>query len=221
VKIVPSQPDPTASVFHLGAGKFPLAVAPDTRGNVWFTLATNPAPGLIGRLAGVVGAAPDRGGPAPAPAPAPAPGRVIRATSVGTARIGTPSVTPDGRSVQANQICVGPPRDICSLVYLIATHEYVAGFPGSRARASAARRHRRAAKPKPVILGRQLVTLHGGQSKLVTIRLNATGRRLLASARGGKLTAYFTATQASATRGKPGKRVKQAKVTFKLPRRHR
>jgi hypothetical protein len=146
-------------------------------------------------------------------------GRVVRATSVGVPRIGTPSVAPDGRSMRANQVCVGPPRDICSLVYLIATNEYVAGFPGSRA--SAARKHRKPAKPKPVILGRKLVTLHGGQRKLVTIRLNATGRRLLARARGGKLTAYFTATQASAVRGKPGKRVKQAKVTFKLPPRRR
>jgi streptogramin lyase len=214
VKLVPSQPNPTATVFHLGAGKFPLAVAPDTKGNVWFTLATDVAPGLVGRLAGVVGAVPDRGGSAPAPAP----GRVVRATSVGVARVGTPSVAPDGRSIRANQVCVGPPRDICSLVYLISTNEYVAGFPGSRA--SAARRHRKPAKPKPVILGRKLVTLHGGQRKLVTISLNATGRRLLARARGGKLTAYFTATQAGA-RGKPAKRVKQAKVTFKLPHRHR
>ena len=216
VKIVPSQPDPTAAVFHLGAGKFPLAVAPDTKGNVWFTLATNVTPGQIGRLAGVVGAVPDRGGPAPAPAPVPAPGRVIRAASVGVARIGTPSISADGRSIRANQVCVGPPRDICSLVYLISSKEYVAGFPGSRA--SAARRHRKPAKPKPVILGRKLVTLHGGQSKLVTISLNATGRRLLARARGGRLTAYFTATQAG-ERGKPAKRVKQAKVTFTLPHR--
>lgn len=216
VKLVPSQPNPTATVFHLGAGKFPLAVAPDTKGNVWFTLATDVRPGLLGRLAGVVGTVPDRGGPAPAPAP----GRVVRATSVGAARVGAPSVAPDGRSIRANQVCVGPPRDICSVVYLISTNEYVAGFPGSRASASAARRHRRAAKPKPVILGRKLVTLHGGQSKLVTISLNATGRRLLARARGGKLTVYFTATQAGA-RGKPARRVKQAKVTFKLPHRPR
>jgi streptogramin lyase len=216
VKIVPSQPDPTASVFHLGAGKYPLAVAPDTKGNVWFTVTTDVAPGLVGRLAGVVGAVPGGGGTGGTGGG----GRVVRATSVGAARIGTPSVTPDGRSIHANQICVGPPRDICSLVYLISTHEYVAGFPGSRsARASAARKHRRAAKPKPVILGRKNVTLHGGQRKLLTISLNATGRRLLARARGGKLTVYFTATQAGA-RGKPARRVKQAKVTFTRPARH-
>ena len=143
----------------------------------------------------------------------------MRATSVGAARLGTPSVAPDGRSIRANQVCVGPPADLCSIVYLISTNEYVAGFPGSRARASAARKHRRAAKPKPVILGRQLITLHGGQRAQVTISLNATGRRLLARARGGKLTAYFTATQAGAS-GEPARRIKQMKVTFKRAARH-
>ena len=71
-----------------------------------------------------------------------------------------------------------------------------------------------------MILGRKLVTLHGGQRKLVTISLNATGQRLLARARGGKLTVYLTATQAGAS-GKPARRVKQMKVTFKRPARHR
>ncbi|HEY6781285.1 MAG TPA: hypothetical protein VI111_10035 [Thermoleophilaceae bacterium] len=66
IRIVPSQPAPTAKVWHLGAGKYPLAVAPDTQGNVWFSLSTDTAPGRIGRLAGVVGPAgsgPGGGGP--------------------------------------------------------------------------------------------------------------------------------------------------------------
>lgn len=220
VKIVPSQPDPTASVFHLGTGKYPLAVAPDTKGNVWFSVATDVVPGQIGRLAGAVGVAPGGGGTGGGTGGGggTSGGRVLRPASVGVARIGTPSVSPDGRSARSNQVCVGPPTDVCSVVYLIATNEYVAGFPGSRA--SAARRHRRSAKPKPVILGRTTVTLHGGQQKQVTIRLNATGLRLLARARGGKLTVFFTATQAAA-RGKPAKRVKQTKLTFTRSTRRR
>ncbi|HYV15606.1 MAG TPA: hypothetical protein VE972_06270 [Conexibacter sp.] len=213
VKLVPSQPQPTAKVFHLGAGRYPLGVAPDTKGNVWFTVATDVAPTLIGRLAGVVAAAGGGGGGGGGG------GKVVKPSSVGAAKIGTPST--EGTSLSVNQICVGPPADRCSLVYLISQHEYVTGFSGSTASALAsiaAKKGRR--KPKPVILGRKTVTLRGGQHKQVTIKLNAKGRKLLKHAKHGKLTLYFTATQQGA-KGKPPKRVKQAKVTFKLPPKHR
>ncbi|MGB2711162.1 MAG: hypothetical protein WBC33_06560 [Conexibacter sp.] len=204
VKIVPGQPSPTATVWHLGAGKSPLAVAPDTSGNVWFAVATTSAPGMIGRLAGVFSSSGGGGGGGGG-------GTTITPSSVGVARIGTPTVK--GTSVSANQICVGPPKDPCTLVYLLSTHEYVTGFPGSKA--SAAKKKR---KPKPVILGQKTVTLHGGQRKLVTIKLNRTGRKLLKNAPNGKLKVFFTATQKGA-KGKPPKRIKAVKLTFKLPSR--
>jgi hypothetical protein len=207
IRIVPSQPTPTAQVWHLGAGKYPLGVAPDTKGNVWFSLATNTAPSLVGRLAGVVGAGgpgdPGGGGPGGG-------GKPLTPASVGVAKVGNPSV--DKTSLTVNQICVGPPADPCTLVYLIATHEYVTGFPGSKS-SSAARKRR---KPKPVILGSKTVTLHGGQHKKVTIKLNRKGIKLLKQR--GKLKLFFSATQKGAG-GKTSKRVKAAKVTFKVKRR--
>ncbi len=221
VKLVPSsdpgQPNPTATVWHLGAGKFPLAVAPDTKGNVWFSLATDVAPSLIGRLAGVVSTTGGGGGGG---------GTVVKPSSTGVAKIGVP--TTNGTSLTVNQICVGPPADRCSLIFLIATHEYVTGFPGSKASAASwlamasAAKAKKKAKPKPVILGSKTVTLKGGQHKKVTVTLNKAGRKLLNSSPTGKLTVYFTATQKGA-KGKPAKRVKKAKVTFKVkpPKRHR
>ena len=75
-----------------------------------------------------------------------------------------------GDSVTANQICVGPPQDRCSLVYLIQTHEYVTGFPGSKGSIAKAR--------KLTTIGQLKVTLTGGQSKKVTIKLNRKGKKL-------------------------------------------
>ena len=42
IRIVPGE-TPTADVYKTGAGKSPLGVAPDTKGNVWFTLTPTPA----------------------------------------------------------------------------------------------------------------------------------------------------------------------------------
>jgi hypothetical protein len=209
IRIVPSQPTPTATVWHLGANGYPFAVAPDTKGNVWFALGTASPPSKIGRLAGVVGAAAGGGGGGTTPPPG---GAAVTTARVGVARVGTPSAS--GGTITVNQICVGPPQDRCSLVYLISSHEYVTGFPGSHARAAAVDKKRK--KPKPVILGKTTVTLHGGQHRKVTITLNAKGRKLLKSK--GRLQVYFTATQAQAN-GKAPKRVKKAKLTLTAKRR--
>ncbi len=215
VKLVPGtvlQPNPTATVFHLGRGKNPFAVAPDTSGNVWFAISTDVAPGQIGRLAGVVGAAGGGGsGGGGSGGGGAGGGRVVRPVSVGVARAGTPSV--DGTSVNVDQICVGPPEDRCSLVYILSAHEYVTGFP--RSRASAARRGRRRARPRPVILGRKTVTLSGGQRTRVRIVLNATGLRLLR--RAGRLSVYFTVTQRGAP-GRAARRIKAVRLTLRAPR---
>jgi hypothetical protein len=199
-------------------------VAPDTRGNVWFTAGTDVAPTQVGRLAGVTtpgggsggGGSGDRGGSGV--------GRAISAVSV--ARAGPPAV--HGTSISVDQLCVGPPADPCSLVFIISAHEYVTGFPGSRpvrargamasvARARArGRRGRRRRAVRPLILGRKSLTLHGGQRRHVTISLNATGRRLLR--RAGRLTVYFTITQRGAV-GRPPRRIKAVEVTFRAPSR--
>ena len=211
IRIVPTQPTPTATVWHLGANGYPFAVAPDTKGNVWFALGTVSPPSKIGRLAGVVGAAAAAGGGGGGTTPPPG-GAAVTTARVGVARVGTPSTS--GGTVTVNQICVGPPQDRCSLVYLISSHEYVTGFPGSHARAAAVDKKRK--KPKPVILGKTTMTLHGGQHRKVTITLNAKGRKLLKSK--GSLQVYFTATQAQAN-GKAPKRVKKAKLTLTAKRR--
>jgi streptogramin lyase len=210
IRIVPTQPTATATVWHLGSNGYPFAVAPDTRGNVWFALGTGSAPGRIGRLAGVVGAAPPTGTPA-GTTTAPPGGTTVKPASVGKARVGNPKG--DGGTVTVDQICVGPPQDRCSLVFIISAHEYVTGFPGTHSRAAAVDKRKR--KAKAVILGQKTVTLRGGQHKKVTVTLNAKGRKLLKSK--GRLQVYFTATQKQAN-GKP-KRVKQAKLTLKKAKR--
>ncbi len=220
VKLVPgteTQPNPTATVFRTGRGRAPLAVAPDTRGNVWFALATDLPPGQIGRLAGVVGAGPagpgGGGSGGGGSGGGGSVGRVVRPASVGVARAGSPSV--DGDSVSVDQICVGPPQDRCSLVYILSAHEYVTGFPGSRASASRRRARRRA---RAVILGREIVTLSGGQRRRVTVELNATGRRLLR--RAGRLSVFFTVTQRGAP-GRAARRIKAVRLTLRAPRARR
>lgn len=217
IRIVPSFPAPTATVWHLGAGKYPHAVAPDSAGNVWFAASTNSLPGLIGRLPGVVGAAlPPGGGGGGGGGPAPG-GNVLRPASVGVARVGSPST--DGTSLTVDQICVGPPADPCVLIYILSAHEYVNGFPNTvrSVVASAKKKGKKgkAKKPKVVILGKKTVTLRGGQRKKVTIQLNRAGKKLLKKR--GKLKLYFSATQKGA-KGKPAKRVKAVKVTFKQPK---
>jgi streptogramin lyase len=214
IRIVPTQPTPTATVWHLGSNGYPFAVAPDTRGNVWFALGTASPPGRIGRLAGVVGAATGGGGGGSggAGATTTTPGATtLKPASVAAAKIGNPKG--DGGTVTVDQICVGPPQDRCSLVYILSSRDYVTGFPGTHARATAVDKKKK--KAKAVILGQKTVTLRGGQHKKVTITLNAKGRTLLKSK--GRLQVYFTATQKQAN-GKP-KRVKTAKLTLKKAKR--
>ncbi len=212
IRIVPTHPTPTATVWHLGADRIPGAVAPDTKGNVWFATYTYSGPGLIGKLAGVVGGASQPGGDKPPPG-----GKDVKPASVGRAKIGSPST--DGTSVTVDQICVGPPSDPCSLVYILSAHEYVTGFPNtnkSSVFASASKKgKKRKAKPKAVILGKKTVTLRGGQRKKVTIQLNRAGKKLLKKK--GKIKLFFTATQKGAP-GKAAKRVKAVRVTFKQPK---
>ncbi len=199
VKLVPG-PVPTATAYRLGAALAPWEVAADPHGNVWFTGSPNNGQAAVGRLTGVVAVAP-AGSAVPVTATPPA-STPIMPSIVATAKITDPQV--HGTSVTANQICVGPPQDRCSLVYLIQTHEYVAGLPGSKG--SAAR-----AKPKLVTIGKATVTLSGGQSRKVTVKLNATGRKLVKKAK--KLKATLTVTQ-SRNGAKPASILKKS-LTFR------
>ena len=214
VRIVPTDP-PTATVYKTGAGKTPLGIAPDTKGNVWFTARGDSQPDFVGRLAGVTGAPtptptptpdPDPGTTTPPPAatPGPTPGPVIlKPATTATAKIGDPRVRAGSLSV--NQICVGPPADKCSLIYLLDAHEYVTGYPGTRASSAKKRKTRR------VVVGRKVVTLKGGQKSTAVIKLNAKGRKILK--RDGKLNATLRVT-----RKLPGgkkKKLKTKKVRFR------
>ena len=209
VRIVPSA-TPTATVYKLGAGKAPLSVAPDTKGNVWFTATGDTQPDFVGRLAGVVDAPapalPGPGGQSPAPDPAPG-GVTLKPATIATAKIGDPRV--DGRTVKVNQICVGPPADRCSLVYLLDTREYVTGFPGTRASAAAKKR-----KTRRVVIGRKTVTINGGQQTTVKIKLNAKGKRILK--RDGKLNATLRVKRKLA--GGKTTKLKTKKLVFKSGR---
>ncbi|MDO9354245.1 MAG: hypothetical protein Q7T55_11145, partial [Solirubrobacteraceae bacterium] len=115
--------------------------------------------------------------PAAVPAPTPTP-IVVAPTTVGRAEVGKVNTT--GDTVNSNQICVGPPADKCSLIYLIQTHEYVKGFPGTGARLSAPGKTPKK-KPKEVVLGKLEFTMNGGETKKVKVRLSAKARKALAS----------------------------------------
>jgi len=67
----------------------------------------------------------------------------------------------------------------------------VTGFPGAGG-ASVSAKHKKK-KPKPRVIGRKVVTLHGGQSAKVTVKLNALGKRILKAKK--RLRVDFTATQ--------------------------
>ena len=175
--------------------------------------AASPGPrrGPIGRLAGVVGTIrrrrrPDgrRRGTVTPITPPPAPTTDRRSTpAVTVARRRSPTRRVKGTSIKANQICVGPPQDKCSLVYLIQTHEYVKGFPGAKGSAPS---------QKLTTIGKLKVTLKGGQKKKVTIKLNAKGKKLLKKIK--KFKATLTVTQSVKGAKKP-KQILKKNVTFK------
>lgn len=227
---------PTATVYHLGAGRFPLAVAPDTNGNVWFTTATDNPPALIGELPGVLATAggptgggstggggtgggattPGAGTPAAPVMPPALPGPtpvVLKPATRAPARVDPPQV--DHASVLADQRCAAyDGAGVCRVVYIISAGEYVNAFPGATIRAvrGSVAKKRPARGRHGVVLARKTVTTKPGTRKRVRITLGAKGRRLLKAHR--KLHVYFTAAQApSGTR--PAKVLRRAKLTLK------
>ncbi len=188
VRIVPSAV-PTTTVYELGAYA-PGALAADGKGNMWFTATAETGDtDQIGRLSGVVGGSLITETPigttvttTPTTAPTEKP---LTPVSRGTAKISVP--LPKGTSVSAEQICIGPPSEPCAVVYLLSAGEYTTGFPGTKA--SVAKK-----KPKATVIGRTAVTLHGGQRRKITVKLNAAGLRQLKQKH--RLVVYFTATQA-------------------------
>lgn len=208
LKIVPSA-EPTAEVFKLRGDSPPLGIGADNAGNVWFSLGNPTAPSLVGRLAGVVSTAPPPAGGGPvAPPASTSPAAVpLKPATTGSTRL-TPPQTDNG-AINTNQICVGPPEARCSVVYLIHEHEYVTGFPGAGG-ATVSAKHKKK-KPKPRVIGRKVVTLHGGQSAKVTVKLNALGKRILKAKK--RLRVDFTATQTLA--GGKTKLVSKKTLTLK------
>ena len=73
------------------------------------------------------------------------------------------------------------------VIYLINEREYVTGFPGAGGSTAAKK-----GKRQPRIIGQKIVTLRGGQSAKVTVKLNALGKRILKKK---KLNVDFTATE--------------------------
>jgi streptogramin lyase len=201
VKINPA--DLTKNVYSLGAALQPLEVAPDTKGNVWVTGSPGTSGGPIARLAGVMaGPPPVTGGGGPVtPISQPVDTSTKLTPSVTTrAQISPPSVKND--AISANQVCVGPPQDKCSLIYLIQTREYVTGFPGVKG----------SAKPKLFTIGSKKVTLSGGQSAKVTVKLNKLGKKLFKKKKRFKAT--FTVQQTLKGAKQPTTLLKK-NVTFK------
>jgi hypothetical protein len=206
VRVVPSAV-PTTTVYPLGPDA-PYAIAADTRGNIWFTATTEPAgQSVIGRLAGVVAGSSQTETTAPSTPSTTVPPKTsptetpIVPVSRGTAKVSPP--IPKGTAVTSEQICIGPPSQPCAVVYLLSAGEYVTGFPGTKASI---------AKKRGVVLGRIAVTLHGGQRRKVTVKLDAAGLRLLKQKH--TLVVYFTATQAGLG-SSPPKLLKRVKLVLR------
>jgi sugar lactone lactonase YvrE len=197
VRIVPTA-TPTATVYKTSTTLAPLGIGADRSGNVWFGLGGSTGDPQIGRLAGVVGtvAPPPPAPPAPAAVgavaapvpvvPTPPPGTTKLAPASTAVATITPPQTGNG-AINTNQRCVGPPERPCTVVYLIKEHEYVTAFPS----AVGAAKKKKAKKPR--VLGTKTVTLHGGQTAKVTVKLNTLGKRILKGKH--KLKVVFTATQ--------------------------
>ncbi len=141
---------------------------------------TRPAP-----AAARPAAAPRRGRTPGGSTPTPAVARQSRQS--GDGRAARPDRRVNGDTASIDQICVGPPEDTCSLVYIISgarVREQLPDYenrrprPQGRALASAAAtkkrsRRREARRARAVIVGQSTVTLHGGQSAKVRVTLNA------------------------------------------------
>jgi hypothetical protein len=65
------------------------------------------------------------------------------------------------------------------------------------------------------VLGRTAVTLHGGQRRKITVKLDAAGMRLLEQKH--KLVVYFTATEAGLG-SSPPQLLKRAKIVLRYHR---
>jgi streptogramin lyase len=226
VRIVPTDP-PTATVYELGSGHAPISLAPDSAGNVWFGVA-DVTPSAVGRLAGVVGPGSGSGGgstpgggssgstsggsSSTSTSTTPPAGKVVvHPGTVATAKVGETQVK--GDSLTVRQICVGPPSNPCAVVYLLDAGEYVTGFPGTRPRAFAARASGR--KVRTVVVGSKSVSVPGGSSAKVVIKLNAKGRKILK--RDGVLHVTLHVSQ-KMKKGK-AKVLKTKKVTFTAPKK--
>lgn len=199
---------PAGAVFPTGQYS-PKAIAPSATGDVWFTATDASGGSDIGRLVAVTGGGAGTPSPTPTPGvaptptpvpgdgatPTPAPGapsptnaatppptatppsQTLTVASAGVAQPG--KVTTEGDTATVRQICVGPPSNRCALIYELDANEYVNGYPGSAARATAARAPKKTRKKKVVVLGQATVTLAGGESRTVKVRLSAKARTAL------------------------------------------
>jgi hypothetical protein len=126
-----------------------------------------------------------------------------------TVHAAPPVVRPEG--LAENLQCLGPPTQPCEIVLNLETDEeyYNAGFPVKVAQTARAKRKLHSRK---VTIGHELVKLVGGQSRSVTVDLDATGSKLLKKFH--HLPATLTVTESSGA-AKPTT-VAKSSVTFQL-----
>ncbi|HEV3093060.1 MAG TPA: nidogen-like domain-containing protein [Solirubrobacteraceae bacterium] len=132
---------------------------------------------------------------------------------------GSPSVghvKVSASTVSEQVSCAGVSSSRCELTLTLAVKETLKG--GKVVGVSASTKKRPKIVKRTVTVGSATVTLTGGQSQLVKVALNATGKRLLASHH--KLAARLTTTQIT---GGHSTVVSRRTVTFKTPanRKHK
>lgn len=187
----------------------PISLSISATGDVWASLSTG--------LFRIGNAAPATGTTTPPPTDptqgtTPPPGATQPPTLKGV--VGKATVSPpNGPEVALRQICVGPPQDKCSLVYLLDSREYVTGFPGTKSQVSfGAAPKKKPKKPKTVELGRQTAVIDGGQTANVTVQLSKKAQALLKTRK--KLKVTLRTMQVVDSRGTL-KKVSSKELTFR------
>ncbi len=222
IKIAPGGgATPTTATVYKTGNDGPLTVEPTANGDVYYLLNTASAPGKLGRLSfGTTTTPPAGGGETPgggtpggeapgggtAAPPASTAPVVIKPATVGQAKISPPV----GNDVNVRQICVGPPQDKCSLVYLLDSHDYVTGFPGTKESLTLGA-PKKPKKPKTVELGRTEVTLSGGETRDIKVSLSKKAKTLLKKKKKLKVTLRIMEKQPDGTLNK----VSSKEITFK------
>ncbi len=150
--------------------------------------------------------------PPPPPPPGPGTGGSGTPGTVPGARASVGRATTRGDVASAKASCAGPKGASCVIAVKMTIRQTLRG--GKVIAVGAASSRKAKTTKRTVVVGTATVTVAAGKSTTVKARLNAAGRRLLASRH--RLAVAFKASQTS--RGKPSRVLRTQTITFKTQR---